>query len=520
MPMNALAQIKRSDFGLHYYLCQADKHQLQPIVMVHGWGADSQIWQQLPQRLSQLADVITLDLPGCGQSAPITDYSIASLLRWMQQALPSCCTLVGLSLGGMLCHQYATRFPDKVNSLITISSNQQFVADGQYADAMPLTDFTAFVDSWQADPAMCLKRFAGLQAQGDQHQRELMRQLRKLDCTIDHQSGAALLDLLGTLQSQSAQVTVPLLTIFGERDALIPASAAANLGASTIIPQAGHLPHLSAPDAVFEHIEHFLELQRYRLDKSAVAVSFGRAARSYDQSATLQHRIGEHLLHRIDCRPEQIMDLGCGTGYHSIQLQQRYPQAQVVGVDLSAGMLSYAQTKYSNEGICWLCADAESLPVQSRSQSLVFSNFALQWCDQLDRLAAEIYRVLEPKGQLLLAVPGPRTLIELRQAWADIDKAVHVNRFASLDSWQGALAKAGFSQIDLETTAVTEQHQSVRQLLLELKNVGAHNNNAGRAGHLTGKQRLQALYHAYEQYRLPNGQLPATWEIIVGTVRK
>ena len=520
MPMNALAQIKRSDFGLHYYPCQAVKHQLQPIVMVHGWGADSQIWQQLPQRLSQLADVITLDLPGCGQSAPITDYSIASLLRWMQQALPSCCTLVGLSLGGMLCHQYATRFPDKVNSLITISSNQQFVANGQYADAMPLTDFTAFVDSWQTDPAMCLKRFAGLQAQGDQHQRELMRQLRKLDCTIDHQSGAALLDLLGTLQSQSAQVTVPLLTIFGERDALIPASAAANLGASTIIPQAGHLPHLSAPDAVFEHIEHFLELQRYRLDKSAVAVSFGRAARSYDQSATLQHRIGEHLLHRIDCRPEQIMDLGCGTGYHSIQLQQRYPQAQVCGIDLSAGMLSYAQTKYSNKGICWLCADAESLPVQSRSQSLVFSNFALQWCDQLDRLSAEIYRVLEPKGQLLLAVPGPRTLIELRQAWADIDKAVHVNRFASLDSWQGALAKAGFSQIDIETTAVTEQHQSVRQLLLELKNVGAHNNNAGRAGHLTGKQRLQALYHAYEQYRLPNGQLPATWEIIVGTVRK
>jgi malonyl-CoA O-methyltransferase len=183
-------------------------------------------------------------------------------------------------------------------------------------------------------------------------------------------------------------------------------------------------------------------------------------------------------------------------------------------------MLSYAQTKYSNEGICWLCADAESLPVQSRSQSLVFSNFALQWCDQLDKLAAEIYRVLEPNGQLLLAVPGPRTLIELRQAWADIDKSVHVNRFASLESWQGALAKAGFSQIDLETSAVTEQHQSVRQLLLELKNVGAHNNNAGRAGHLTGKQRLQALYNAYEQYRLPNAQLPATWEIIVGTARK
>ena len=518
--MNALRQIKRSDFGLHYYPCQGDKCQLQPIVMVHGWGADSQIWQQLPHRLSQLTDVITLDLPGCGQSAPITDYSIESLLRWMQQALPSSCTLVGLSLGGMLCHQYAARFPDKVHSLITISSNQQFVADSYYADAMPLTDFTAFVESWQTDPAACLKRFAGLQAQGDQHQRELMRQLRQLDCAIDTQSGAALLDLLGTLQCQMAKVTVPLLTIFGERDALVPARAATHVEAPTIIPQAGHLPHLSALQAVFEHIEHFLELQRYHLNKSAVAVSFGRAARNYDQSANLQHRIGEHLVHNINGSPEQIMDLGCGTGYHSIQLQKRYPHAQVYGVDLSAGMLSYAQAKYSNEAICWLCGDAESLPLQSSSQSLVFSNFALQWCDQLDKLSSEIYRVLESDGQLLLAVPGPRTLIELRQAWADIDKTVHVNRFASLDRWQEALARASFSQIDLETIAVTEQHQSVRQLLLELKNVGAHNNNAGRAVHLTGKQRFQALYNAYEQYRLPNGQLPATWEIIVGTARK
>ena len=97
---------------------------------------------------------------------------------------------------------------------------------------------------------------------------------------------------------------------------------------------------------------------------------------------------------------------------------------------------------------------------------------------------------------------------------------MHINRFASLQQWQGALAAAGFSSIELTSEPLIEQHQSVRELLLELKNVGAHNNNAGKSLAVTGKQRLKALYNAYENYRLANGELPATWEIISGVVSK
>ena len=110
--------------------------------------------------------------------------------------------------------------------------------------------------------------------------------------------------------------------------------------------------------------------------------------------------------------------------------------------------------------------------------------------------------------------------MELRAAWAEVDDGVHVNRFASLQQWQTAFTEAGFNTVNLQSSAVTEQHQSVRELLLELKNVGAHNNNAGKANHLTGKRQLKALYNAYEQFRLPDGTLPATWEIISGYIVK
>lgn len=496
----------------------------QTLVLVHGWGADSQIWGQLPQQLSQWVDVITLDLPGFGQSSVLQDYSVDSLLDWMQQTLPDQCLLLGLSLGGMLCQRYAATYPQRVSGLISISTNSQFVADSCYQDAMPKADFDAFLQSWQSNPSSCLKRFAGLQAQSDRQQRQLTGQLRAMDINFDCHAAEALLKLLGELKISTTSLPLASLSLFGEQDALVPVQAANRVANAVIIAGAGHLPHLSARQQVIGEIKGFLDNQRYRLDKPRVADSFGRAAPRYDSAAKLQHRIGEQLLEHIQNQtqraPDSIMDLGCGTGYHSIQLQQCFPEARVLGVDISAGMLAYAEAKYRHSDLQWLCGDAENLALATGSQGLIFSNFALQWCTCLDTLATELYRVLRAGGQLMLAVPGPETLTELRHAWAEVDDQVHINRFASLQQWQGALAAAGFSSIELTSEPLIEQHQCVRDLLLELKNVGAHNNNAGKPLAITGKQRLKALYNAYENYRLPNGELPATWEIIAGVVSK
>ena len=170
-------------------------HQ-QTLVLVHGWGADSQIWGQLPQQLSQWVDVITLDLPGFGESSVLQDYSADSLLDWMQQTLPDQCLLLGLSLGGMLCQRYAATYPQRVTGLISISTNNQFVADSNYQAAMPRADFEAFIRSWQSNPSSCLKRFAGLQARADSQQRQLTRQLRAMDIDFDFGAAGALLKLL------------------------------------------------------------------------------------------------------------------------------------------------------------------------------------------------------------------------------------------------------------------------------------------------------------------------------------
>jgi len=512
------------NLALTHYPCTGVRLYGQPLVLVHGWGMDSQIWAELPQQLSQFADVITLDLPGFAQSPTLEYYSEADLHQWMAELLPERCYLIGLSLGGMLCGGFAARYPQSVAGLITLSSNIHFVASEANSAALGSQQYLEFIDAYKADPESCLKRFAGLQAQGDQHQRQLIRQLRSMQVALDldSHSGAQLLKLLGEIDNQLSlsQLGCPTLAILGECDTLVPVVSAdkiARLNSKieiAVIQCAGHLPHLTQPGTIFEQIKGFLERQLYALDKARVADSFGRAAHKYDRAAQLQHQVGKAMIADLAANPElkKLIDLGCGTGYHCTHLQSQFPSAQVTGVDLSPAMLAYAASRHP-EGH-WLCGDAEDLPLADHSQELIFSNFALQWCSDLPRLCGELLRVLKPGGQLCFAVPGPQTLAELRIAWQQVDAEIHVNRFYSLADWQVALEQAGFSQIELHSDSQVQQHSSVRELLMELKNVGAHNNNAGKQNTLTGKQHLQKLYAAYEDYRQADGTIPATWEII------
>ena len=507
---------------LTHYPCTGPRLYAQPLVLVHGWGMDSQIWAQLPQQLSQFADVITLDLPGFAQSPALEGYSEADLHQWMAQLLPERCYLVGLSLGGMLSCGFAARYPQRVVGIITLSSNSRFVASEAHLAALDNQQYLGFLEAYGNDRDSCLKRFTALQAQGDMQQRQLIRQLRGMQVALDNDSGSQLLQLLGEIDNHQAltQLSCPTLAILGQGDALVPVAAGDQITVLNaqieiaIIEGAGHLPHLTQPEIVLAKIKGFLDFQLYALDKAKVADSFGRAARKYDPAAVLQHHVGEQLIAGLEPNPElaRLIDLGCGTGYHCAQLQAKFPGAQVTGIDLSGAMLAYAASRYP-EGH-WLNGDAEDLPLEDQSQELIFSNFALQWCSDLPRLCGELFRVLKPGGQLCFAVPGPQTLSELRSAWQQVDTEVHVNRFYALADWQLALNGAGFRHLELQADNHIQQHSSVRELLMELKNVGAHNNNAGKQNTLTGKQRLQALYSAYEDYRQADGTLPATWEII------
>ncbi|WP_027859286.1 malonyl-ACP O-methyltransferase BioC [Marinobacterium jannaschii] len=257
-----------------------------------------------------------------------------------------------------------------------------------------------------------------------------------------------------------------------------------------------------------------------QFDKQRVAASFSRAASSYDSVAQLQRDVGNAALEQLpQLQPQRVVDLGSGTGYFSERLQQQFPQSTLISLDLAEGMLRYAREHRPLRDGHYLCADAESLPLADNSVELIFSSLAIQWCSDYPKLFAEIGRVLKPGGCFLFATLGPQTLHELRQAWAAVDGYVHVNSFTPADELKQALPDVLALERWQEEDRLLRYGQ-LKQLTDELKGIGAHNMNQGQQHALTGRQRIIGFKNAYEQQRMVDGSLPATYEVFYGLLRK
>lgn len=252
-------------------------------------------------------------------------------------------------------------------------------------------------------------------------------------------------------------------------------------------------------------------------DTAHVRRAFGRAAASYDAHAALQDEVGQRLQERLDdavLAPARILDVGSGTGRGTAALRKRYPQAQLIALDLALPMLRAASRHRS-----WLrpfarvCGDAEALPLADAAIDLLHSNLCLQWCGTLDAVFDGFRRVMRPKGILLFSTFGPSTLHELRSAFAEVDAKPHVSRFLDIHQVGDALLAAGFRDPVLERETFTLTYSDLPSLMRELRAIGATNADHQRSRALTGKAHLQRVVDAYEAFR-DNGRLPATYEVV------
>jgi len=73
------------------------------LVLLHGWGSSSKIWQPLIPKLAKASNVWCVDLPGHGENHDIDwDGTADQGVELLANALPKKCVLVGWSLGGLL----------------------------------------------------------------------------------------------------------------------------------------------------------------------------------------------------------------------------------------------------------------------------------------------------------------------------------------------------------------------------------------------------------------------------------
>ena len=253
------------------------------------------------------------------------------------------------------------------------------------------------------------------------------------------------------------------------------------------------------------------------LSSSDVARSFSKAASTYDAAAFFQRIAGERLFERLDyfkLEPKKIVDLGCGTGVFTRQLSERFPAAEVTGVDIAEGMIEWCKQQSSAEQ--YVCANALALPFEDNSVDLIFSNLTIQWVENLQDLFNELNRVLKPEGLLLFTTLGPDTLNELKQSFAQVDQYQHVNDFIDMHHVGDAMLQAKMLDPVVDAEPVVISYDKASELMRDLKDIGAHNIDSRRNSGLMGPKKLRAVEKAYRQFALEDGKLPATYELVYG----
>ena len=236
------------------------------IVLLHGWGFDSRIWEPLVRVLNQYADIWLFDLH-------YQQQTVESLCESIIEQLPKQSVLMGWSLGGMLAtHIVANQLADKqhkaINALLALATNSVFVADEDWPLAMPQAMFTQFLSGVRNNTQRQLKRFSGLVVQGDANAREHLKYLQQFMLS-DQQCAENLiagLQLLAALDNRNvlSDISIPNLFLFGEYDALVPSDVVnhirdqyKNIEAYCLKDQ-GHFLH-HAQSECCQHLQNFLE---------------------------------------------------------------------------------------------------------------------------------------------------------------------------------------------------------------------------------------------------------------------
>ena len=280
------------------------------------------------------------------------------------------------------------------------------------------------------------------------------------------------------------------------------------------------------------------------IDLSRVRQLFAQPPRVIE-SDFLRREIAARMHERlalVRLAPAHVLDAGCGTGADLPALQKHYPQSRVVGVDGAHAMLQaalvrqHAALSSMNRLLSqWLprqvtaarglhaglaCSDFARLPFGLGSFDLVWSNLALHWHPQPDRVFAEWRRVLRVDGLLMFSCFGPDTFKQLRTAFAGstsgrgvVDR--RVLSFVDMHDFGDMLIQVGFSTpvMDMETITVT--YESVERLLADVRAWGG-NALATRPRGLLGRRAHERFSERLEAMRSADGRIPLTFEVIYG----
>lgn len=240
------------------------------VLLLHGWGLNSEVWQPLVERLQDRFQFVLLDLPGFGHNQQLVpdSYDLDSLTTLIAEQLKEPMIVMGWSLGGLVAQQLALQFPKLVRALICVTSTPKFLATEQWP-GIKADVLRAFATQLRSDPQKTVERFLAIQALGSERAKADIQNLKMLLANRPTPSKLALAKGLAILEQadlceQIGSIRCPTLRIYGRNDSLVPKATLEQVellqssASSMLFPGASHAPFISHADEFADAVSEYL----------------------------------------------------------------------------------------------------------------------------------------------------------------------------------------------------------------------------------------------------------------------
>lgn len=217
-----------------------------------------------------------------------------------------------------------------------------------------------------------------------------------------------------------------------------------------------------------EIIVQEVELNDY---KQQIAYLYNHRSRNYDESKW--HTSITHLLVKYaNIKPGQnVLDVATGTGHVAIEVAGIVGDAgQVVGVDISTGMLDKARRKIEAQKINNIelhLADAETISFPKNSFDRILCAHAFPWMENKEATLRLWYSFLKPGGLIGIHTPADRTYMVdfiLRQIFERYGVILsRRNLIGNPEKCRSIFAKVGFEAIEINTEEYIGNYISLEQ---------------------------------------------------------
>ncbi|MCB5227265.1 pimeloyl-ACP methyl ester esterase BioH [Alishewanella sp. 16-MA] len=250
-------------------MAEMSKNAKPTLVLLHGWGLNSGVWQQVKATLSEDYQVVTPDLPGFGKNQRFpSGYAFDDVVTQLAAMIPVQSYLCGWSLGGLLAIAIAARYPNKVARLGLVAASPCFLANANWP-GMQAAVLEQFAQALTQNIALTIQRFLAIQAMGSEHARADIQQLKQAIAAAPLPADEAVHGALRLLTEQDLRQTFstlsqPVYGCFGRLDSLVPVAVVPELQTllpkahCTVLNKASHAPFISHPNEFVSWLQNGL----------------------------------------------------------------------------------------------------------------------------------------------------------------------------------------------------------------------------------------------------------------------